>query len=71
MEKRVLIEGMKCMGCANRVKNALGSIKGLKHIDVDLENKCATFTYKKEIDNDLITNTINELGFKVTGIEDK
>ena len=71
MEKIVYIDGMKCGGCANRVKNALSSVKGIKHVDVSLENKCATFILKKDISNDEISKVIDELGFKVTNIEDK
>ena len=71
MEKRILIEGMKCSGCANRVNNALKGIKGIKKVNVNLEEKYADIVYKKDIDNEVLTSTITELGFKVTGIEDK
>ena len=71
MEKRIKIDGMKCSGCANRVNNALKEIKGIKKVNVNLEEKYADIVYKKDIDNETITNTIAELGFKVTGIEDK
>ena len=69
MEKKVLISGMKCVGCANRVKNAIKEIKSVKKIDVNLESKYAIITYKKELSNDEITSIINNLGFKVEGIE--
>lgn len=71
MEKRIKIDGMKCSGCANRVNNALKEIKGIKKVNVNLEEKYADIVYKKDIDNETITNVIAELGFKVTGIEDK
>jgi len=71
MEKIIKIDGMKCSGCANRVTNTLKAIKGIKKVSVSLDDKCATITYKKELDNELITNSINELGFKVVDIEDK
>jgi len=71
MEKRILIEGMKCSGCANRVNNALKGIKGIKKVNVNLEEKYADIVYKKDIDNEVLTSTITGLGFKVTGIEDK
>ena len=70
MEKIVYIEGMKCSGCANRVKNALSLINGVKHINVSLEEKCATFKVKN-ITNEEIEKVISELGFKVMNIEDK
>ncbi len=71
MEKRIKIDGMKCSGCANRVNNALKGIKGIKKVNVNLEEKYADIVYKKDIDNETITNAIAELGFKVTEIEDK
>ena len=69
MEKKVLISGMKCSGCANRVRNALSDIKGVKKIDVNLEEKYAIITYKKDLDDSLVTTKIEALGFKVEGIE--
>ena len=71
MEKRIVIDGMKCSGCANRVKNALENIKEIKKCNVNLENKEAIIMHKKEINNDLITSTIESLGFKVELIEEK
>lgn len=69
MEKIVLINGMKCSGCANRVKNALEDIKGIKKVDVNLEEKMATITYKKELDDSIIKASIERLGFSVEGIK--
>lgn len=70
MEKRVLIDGMKCEGCANRVKNAISDLKSVKKIDVNLSNKEAIITYKKELSNDDISRKIEALGFKVVEIKD-
>lgn len=71
MEKIVKIEGMKCEGCANRVKNSLKELKGIKKIDVILSNKEAIITYKKELSNDDINRKITALGFSVVEIIDK
>lgn len=70
MEKRVLISGIKCEGCCNRVKNAFKEIKGVKKVDVSLEKKEAIITYKKELTNELVTSIITNLGFKVEGINE-
>ena len=42
------IEGMKCEGCVNRIKNALSIIKGIDSFDLSLENKKLTISVKKE-----------------------
>ena len=71
MEKRIKIEGMKCSGCANRVNTILKSIKGIKKVNVNLDEKYADIIYKKDIDNDTLISAITSLGFKVIEIEDK
>ena len=38
-EIKIHIEGMKCEGCVNRVKNVVGSLKDVSTYDVSLENK--------------------------------
>ena len=71
MEKIVKIDGMKCEGCANRVKNSIKELKGVKKIDVNLSDKEAIITYKKELSNDDINRKITALGFSVMEIIDK
>lgn len=68
MEKKVKIDGMKCNGCANRVKNALELNKLIKNVEVNLEEKIATITMKKEVEDQVITDVIEKLGFKVVEI---
>ena len=69
MEKIVLISGMKCDGCANRVKNVLSDIKGIKKINVSFKEGNATFVTKKDIDDSIIKEKIEGLGFKVLEIK--
>ena len=42
------IEGMKCEGCVNRIKNALSIIKGIDSFDLSLEDKKLTLSVKKK-----------------------
>lgn len=39
MEKSYYIKGMKCQGCANKVKSKLEAVPGIKTVTVDLEKK--------------------------------
>ena len=64
----VIIEGMKCENCAKHTKEALLSIKDISKVEVDLKNKKAIISSKKEIDNTMIKNTIEELGYSVNSI---
>ena len=60
------IEGMKCEGCANRIKNALSTIKGIDSFDLSLEDKKLTLSLKKEKIIDEVIKKIETLGFGIT-----
>ena len=60
------IEGMKCEGCVNRIKNALSTIKGIDSFDLSLEDKKLTLSLKKEKTIDEVIKKIETLGFGIT-----
>jgi len=39
MQQEVFVEGMKCEGCANTVKEKFASVKGIESASVDLPSK--------------------------------
>ena len=41
---------MTCQNCKNSVTEALGTVDGVDHVEVDLENDTATLTSKKAVD---------------------
>ena len=61
---RIEIEGMKCNNCALHVKNALNSIKGVKKVEIDLENKTADVKTSTELDEYLVKTKIEEAGYR-------
>ena len=60
------IEGMKCEGCVNRIKNALSTIKGINSFDISLEDKKLTLSLKKEKTVDEVMKKIETLGFEIS-----
>ena len=62
-EIKIHIEGMKCEGCVNRVKNVVGNLKDVSTYDVSLENKELVATVKKEKVIPEILSKIDALGF--------
>ena len=56
---------MHCEGCANRVKNTLSMISGVKSCMVSLEDKKVELVLTKEISDDVIKEKIESLGFSV------
>lgn len=63
INKTIYIEGMKCEGCVNRVKNVLSAIPGVKSCSVSLEDKKADLVLAKDIDDSVFQDKIEALGF--------
>ena len=65
MEKKILVDGMKCEHCKKNVINALKEIKDVEEVDVNLDSKEVTIVSSKEIDISKIREKVEEKGFKV------
>ncbi|MCR5734810.1 MAG: cation transporter [Lachnospiraceae bacterium] len=66
-QKKIGIEGMVCDNCAARVHNALNSIDGI-NARVERSKSCAVIKLGREIDEEMIKKTVEDLGYRVTGI---
>lgn len=65
MEKiKLNIEGIKCEGCINRIKNVLKEIKGIEEVNLSLETKTLTFCSKKDKITKEVIEKVENLGFK-------
>ena len=65
MKYELTINGIKCEGCINRIKNVVSSIKGVTSYDITLDTKVLTITVKKESVLDEVIKKITDLGFEV------
>ncbi len=63
MEKRMLVEGMKCMHCKAKVEKALKSVPGVTDASVDLEAKTAEILMDVSVDDRLLTEAVSAEGF--------
>ena len=67
-EKKVLIEGMHCENCKNRVERAINRIDGAV-AKVDLKKKTAVVSFDRDISDLEIRKAVEELDYKVVKIE--
>ncbi len=70
MKKTVKIEGMMCNHCKMHVEEALGKVKGVKKVNVDLKKAFAIVESNAVIDEALLKQAVADAGYQVTGIED-
>lgn len=67
-EYKVYVDGMSCGHCSARVEAAFNEVKGVS-CKVNLEEKVANVTSKKELTEDFVKNLVNELGFTFVKFE--
>ena len=59
------VEGMMCLGCENRIKNALENIHGIQSVVADHKNKKVEVICSSEVTENIIKEKIEDLGFEV------
>lgn len=69
MRKTMKIEGMMCSHCENAVKNALESLAGVVHADVNRENDTAILDLDKEVTDDVLKKAVEDKGYKVIAVK--
>ena len=64
MEKKMLIEGMKCMHCKASVEKALKGVAGVAEAEVDLEAKTARIVADADVADEALMAAVKEKGFE-------
>ena len=66
------VEGMTCDSCANKVNKAISSVKGVKAVNVSLDDEKATITLDPKANPKLVAEEISKAvaksGYKATKI---
>ena len=70
IKKVVTIEGMMCEHCKSKVEKALLRLEGVDKVKVSLKDKTATIYSKVSISDNVIKDTISNLGYKIINIGD-
>ncbi|MBU2511489.1 heavy metal translocating P-type ATPase [bacterium] len=68
MKTKISINGMSCQHCAKNVTEKLNSLEGISSTVVNLDEKNAIVESATPLDEGLITKTITDAGYIVTGI---
>jgi copper chaperone len=57
---------IKCDGCANSIKNALGKVAGVESVSVSIPSKAVTVQFDESTTNvEALANELDEIGFPV------
>ncbi|MCC6906646.1 MAG: heavy-metal-associated domain-containing protein [Phycisphaerales bacterium] len=64
MRTTLVIEGMRCAGCAGNVEGALRHVKGVEGVQVSLENKRAIVMHASAVTPESLAATVNNIGYR-------
>ncbi len=65
--KTILVENIKCAGCAKTVQNALLKIGGIQEVKVDLEEGWVIFSGEGELPTADVVKRLGQLGYPQAG----
>ena len=69
MKQTVFIEGMHCNMCSSRVIRVFSALSGVDACEVCLEEKKAILTLSEPLAEDILRETVENLGFDYLGTE--
>ena len=65
----VMVQGMMCEGCETRIQNALKVQKEVQEVKADYTTGKVMVTLREDIDEKIIREKIENLGFEVKEIK--
>ena len=62
----VTVPEIVCDGCATSIKKALGNVKGISAVEVDVEAKKVTVNHDENISREAIINALDRAGYEAS-----
>jgi copper chaperone len=67
MQHTLIVENIKCGGCANSIKNKLNTIEGISDLAVQVEKGQITFDATDENTVSTVESTLSKMGYPKVG----
>lgn len=64
-ETNLIVNGMMCGGCENRVKNAIKNIEGVENVTADHNTGKVIIISNNEVSEEIIKETLEDIGYEV------
>ena len=61
----LIVNGMVCGGCENRVKNAIKNIEGVENVTADHNTGKVIVISNNEVSEEIIEETLEDIGYEV------
>lgn len=64
-ETNLIVNGMMCEGCENRVKNAIKNIEGVENVTADHNTGRIIVISNNEVSKEIIKETLEDIGYEI------
>ena len=64
-EINLIVNGMMCGGCENRVKNAIKNIEGVENVTADHNTGRVIVISDNEVSEEIIKEALEDIGYEV------
>ena len=64
-ETNLIVNGMMCGGCENRVKNAIKNIEGVEDVTADHNTGKVIVISDNEVSEEIIKEALEDIGYEV------
>ena len=61
----LIVNGMVCGGCENRVKNAIKNIEGVENVTADHNTGKVIVISENEVSEEIIKEALEDIGYEV------
>ena len=69
MKERIIVDNLKCSGCATTIKNELEKIDGISEIEIFTETSEISINYKDGAKLNEVYVKLNSIGYPLTGTD--
>jgi copper chaperone CopZ len=63
----IIVENVKCNGCANTIKRSLGSLPGVQEVLVDIEQSTVEVVGIEKMDRETLVTKLLDMGYPEIG----
>jgi len=63
MKTSIIVQNLKCGGCANTISTKLAEIKNISDISVHVDDSKISFSYRDEADALAVKNKLKDIGY--------
>ena len=64
-ETNLIVNGMMCGGCENRVKNAIKNIEGVENVTADHNTGKVIIISNNDVSEKIIKETLEDIGYEI------